>query len=81
MATAKVAADSTFRMELPDFSGDPIVADDSWAEIEFRLHGVPNIPLVEPESSHNPWLKVAASYPAEVTFVPVEWEGVPRKSH
>ena len=81
IATAEVASDGSFKMDLPDFRDDPFVADDLTAEIEFRLHGVPNIPLLEPESSRNPWLKVAPSYPAEVTFVPVEWEGFPRKSH
>jgi hypothetical protein len=53
-------------MELPDFSDDPIVADDASSEIEFRLQ--------------NPWVKVAAAYPSEVTFVPMQWK-IPSKSH
>jgi hypothetical protein len=75
---ADVATDGTFRMELPDFSSDPVVSGDSTAEIEFRLN---NTTLLRPESSEGSWFGIAASYPARATFVPVEWETPPRKSH
>jgi hypothetical protein len=81
IGTADVAADGTFKMELPDFSDDPIVSGDSSAELEFRLNGAKEVPLLEPESSQGTTLRVAASYPAEVIFVPVQWETFPRKSH
>lgn len=62
IATAEVAADGTFKMELPDFSDDPFVADDLTAEIEFRLHGVPNVSPLLPQLSQRKTLRVAASY-------------------
>lgn len=47
IATADVAADGTFQMELPDFSADPIASDDPSAGLEFRF----NYTLLKPEST------------------------------
>ena len=69
---AEVAADGSFKMELPDFKDDPFVGDDLTAEILFRLNGVPNVSLLLPQLSQGQTLRVAASYAAEVIFVPLE---------
>jgi hypothetical protein len=72
IATAEVAADGSSKMELPDFKDDPFVGDDLTAEILFRLNGVPNVSLLLPQLSQGQTLRVAASYAAEVIFVPLE---------
>jgi hypothetical protein len=78
IATADVATDGSFKIDLPDFSADPIVSGDSTAEIEFRLN---HSTLLRPESSNSPQFGISATYPIETTFVPVEWETVPLRSH
>ncbi len=80
IATAKVATDGSFKIELPDFSADPIASGDPTAEIEFRLDPS-TLPtrLLRPESSSSPQFAVAPSYPVEVSFVPVEWQSFPGK--
>jgi hypothetical protein len=80
IATAKVAADGSFKIELPDFSADPIVSGDPTAEIEFHLDpSTLATRLLRPESSSSPQFAVAPSYPAEVSLVPVEWRSFPGK--
>lgn len=80
IASAKVAADGSFKMELPDFRDDPFVADDSTAEIEFRLNGAPNVSSLLPQLSQGQTLRVAASYPTEVIFVPLELRDLSRSN-
>ena len=82
IATARVAADGSFKIELPDFSADPIASGDPTAEMEFRLDPS-TLPtrLLRPESSSSPQFAVAPSYPLELSFVPVEWQSFPGNAH
>jgi hypothetical protein len=79
IATADVASDGSFKMDLPDLSADPIVANDPSAEVEFRLNGVKQIPLLQPEGSQGTTIKVAPSYP-DIVLAPVKWQGLPQKT-
>jgi hypothetical protein len=80
IATAEVAPDGSFKIELPDFSNDPIV---SYAdrELDFWLSGIKGLPFLVPESSPTSTFKVAASYPTEVIFVPLDFKDSPGQSH
>ena len=78
IATADVASDGSFKTDLPDLSDDAIVTDDSVAELEFRLNGVKQIPLLQPEGSQATTIEVAASY-RDVVLVPVKWESLPER--
>ncbi len=82
VATAKINADGTFKIELPNFAVDPFASSDNSAEFEFSLNdvvlapGQPNyrhMPL-EPESkdlrSQIGGLKLAATYPSDLILVP-----------
>lgn len=76
IATAAVASDGAFKMELPDFGTDPIVSDDSSAELEFRIGGLQGSFILKPQPSKGVETKaisigIARSYPAEVTFLAV----------
>jgi len=78
IATTKVGADGTFRLELPDFSDDPFVAD-SGGELDFGISGLKGHFILKPEPAKGletraVSIDVAASYPAEVTFVAVPLE-------
>jgi hypothetical protein len=81
IGAAELAADGTFKMELPDFRADPVVSGDSTAELLFSLN---HWTLLRPESTDSSWSAIAASHPAEVTFLSGEdlKEAVfPHKSH
>jgi hypothetical protein len=75
LAKAKVESDGTFAMELPDFSSDPLWAGLSHnATLMFFLvdsaTGAGLARLSAPRDlSRRGSLKVASSYPAEITFV------------
>lgn len=71
VATAQVAPDGSFKIELPDFSNDPIASDASHT-LAFWLKGIKQVPpLLVPESSTSNSFEFAASYPGEVIFVPL----------
>jgi|HubBroStandDraft_4_1064222.scaffolds.fasta_scaffold03035_5 hypothetical protein len=78
IATAAVAADGAFKVELPDFGNDPIVSGDSSAELEFRISGLKGNFILQPQPVKGIETKavsigVAPSYPAEVTFLAVQF--------
>jgi hypothetical protein len=71
VATAEVAPDGSFKIDLPDFNNDPIASDASH-RFAFWLRGIKQVPpLLVPESSPNDSFEFAASYPDEVIFVPL----------
>ena len=79
IATAGVAADGAFKMELPDFGADPIVSGDSSAELEFRISGLKGYFILQPQPAKGIETKavsiaVAPSYPAEVTLLAVPFK-------
>lgn len=78
IAVADVSSDGSFKMDVPDLSADPLVEHDSTAELEFRLTGVKNVPLLQPEGSKATTIEVAPSYP-KIVLVPVKWEDFPKK--
>jgi hypothetical protein len=76
IATAAVAPDGTFKMELPDLTADPIVSSDSSAELEFRISGLQGYFILQPQPTKGIETKaisieIAPSYPEEVTFLAV----------
>jgi hypothetical protein len=79
VATAAVAPDGSFTIELPDFSHDPIFSDSS-RYLDFWLSGIKGMPLLVPESSASNRFEVAASYPTEVIFVPLDFKNAHRQS-
>jgi hypothetical protein len=79
IASAAVAPDGTFKMELPDFSTDPIVSGDESAELEFRIGGLKEHFILQPQPPRGIETKatsigVAPSYPSEVTFLAVSFK-------
>ena len=81
VATAEVAPDDSFEIELPDFSNDPIASHAS-RELAFWLRGIKEVPpFLVPESSSRNSFDFAASYPDEVIFVPLDFKDASRKSH
>jgi hypothetical protein len=79
VATAEVAPDGSFEIELPDFTNDPTVSH-AGQELDFWISGIKGMPFLVPESSPRNTFKVAASYPAEVIFVPLDFKDSPRHS-
>jgi|HubBroStandDraft_6_1064221.scaffolds.fasta_scaffold250516_1 hypothetical protein len=78
VATAEVAPDGSFEIELPDFNDDPIAAHASH-ELALWLKGIKEIPpFLVPESTSRNSFKFAASYPDEVIFVPLDSEDYPK---
>ena len=76
IATAAIAPDGTFNLELPDFSSDSIASDDSSAELEFRISGLKDHYILRPQTHEGIETRaisigVAPSYPAEITFLAV----------
>ena len=76
IATAAIAPDGAFNLELPDFSSDPIASDDSSAELEFRISGLKDNYILRPQTHQGIEtgaisIGFAPSYPAEVTFLAV----------
>ena len=76
IATAAIAPDGTFNLELPDFSSDQIASDDSSAELEFWISGLKEHYILRPRSTKGIEtgalsIGVAPSYPAGVTFLAV----------
>jgi hypothetical protein len=60
-------------MELPNFSVDPIVSDDGTAELKFWISGLKDHYFLCPQPTEGIETKaisirIARSYPAEVTF-------------
>ncbi len=80
IATAAVAPDGSFKIELPDFDNDPIVSHADRA-LDFWLSGIKGMPFLVPESSPTNTFNVAASYRDEVIFVPLDFKDVQRQSH
>ena len=81
VATAEVATDGSFEIELPDFNNDPIASHASH-ELAFWLRGIKEVPpFLVPESSPRNGFDFAASYPDEVIFVPIDSEDSPRQAH
>jgi hypothetical protein len=76
IATGQLKADGTFKIELPDFSADPIASGFRDAGFDFLAHGARWIHL-EPEAkefrSSRIGLRVAPSYPSDLLFVPHQW--------
>jgi hypothetical protein len=75
IATTDVAADGAFTIELPDFSAENIASQDTFAGFEFRFNRSNQFTLLKPEapllqSPNHRLLKIMASYPAEVSFLP-----------
>lgn len=76
VATTDVAPDGYFEVELPDFSNDPIASGASH-QLDFWLTGIKDVPpFLVPESTPRNTFKFAASYPDEVTFVPLDCQSV-----
>ena len=74
VATADVAPDGSFEIELPDFGNDPIASNSSH-RFEFWLRGIKQVPpLLMPQSSPQKGFEFAASYPDEVVFVPLGFD-------
>lgn len=76
IASAAVAPDGTFKLELPDFDSDPIFGG---GELEFRIDGLKDIFILQPQHTEGVDVKslsigVARSYPAEVTFLAVPFK-------
>jgi hypothetical protein len=72
VATAEVAPDGSFEIELPDFNNDPIASRASH-ELDFWLRGIKEVPpFLVPELTPRSTFKFAASYPDEVIFVPID---------
>jgi hypothetical protein len=80
LATAEVAPDGSFTIELHDFNNDPIVSDAN-RDLDFWLSGIKGMPFLVPESSASNTFEVATSYPAEVIFVPLDFKNAHRQSH
>jgi hypothetical protein len=79
IASAAVAPDGTFKMELPDFGADPIVSGDESAELEFQISGLKDRFILQPQAAKGIETKavsiiVAPSYPSEVTFLAVTFK-------
>ena len=76
IATGQLKADGTFKIELPDFSADPIASGFRDAGFDFLAHGARWIHL-EPEAkefrSSRIGLRVAPSYPSDLLFIPHQW--------
>jgi hypothetical protein len=49
IASAAVAPDGTFKLDLPDFGADPIVSGDGSAELEFRISGLKDLFILQPQ--------------------------------
>lgn len=78
VATTKVEADGTFRVDVPDFREDPFVGDSD-AELDFGISGLKGHFILQPKPAKGIATKtisigVAQSYPSEVTFVAVPLE-------
>jgi hypothetical protein len=76
IASAPIAPDGTFKLDLPDFGADPIVSGDGSAELEFRIGGLKDYFILQPQPAKGIETKatsigVAPSYPSEVTFLAV----------
>jgi hypothetical protein len=73
VATAKLEADGSFAIDLPDFKDDPILSSDQSAVFKFLVRMADgNWRLVKPEGSKDPSIPVASSYPDNLTFVPAK---------
>lgn len=79
IANATIADDGSFKVELPDFTSDPLVPRSSYLGFLFSTGENPgNLvhnclkPLSEDVRSMSGGLKIAASYPASLTFLPNE---------
>lgn len=59
VASAEVAPDGSFKIELPDFNNDPIVSHAD-RELDFWLSGIKGMPFLVPESSPTNTSKAAA---------------------
>jgi len=78
LASTKVESDGSFAFDLPDFAADPLWSSLSHdASITFTLvdtsNGMPLTELSAPgDLSLGGGLRVAARYPSEITFVPLQ---------
>lgn len=81
VATAEVAPDGSFEIELPDFSNDPIASHASH-QLALWLRGIKEVPpFLVPESTPRNSFEFAASYPDGMIFVPLDSENPPRDAH
>jgi len=74
ISSADVAPDGSFKLDLPDFGRDPIVSSDGSAELDFRIRGLKDNFILQPQPAkgivtQSISIGVASSYPSEVTFV------------
>jgi hypothetical protein len=79
IAAAAVAPDGTFKLDLPDFSSDPIALNAGSAELEFRIGGLKDYYVLQPQLARGAETRtisigVAPSYPSEVTFEAVSFK-------
>lgn len=51
IATAAVAPDGTFEMQIPDFAADPIISNDPSSELTFGIHGLKRVFVLQPDPS------------------------------
>jgi len=72
VASAKIAADGSFRANVPDFAEDPFFSGDSSAEFQLSLtNSYERVgPVTEDLRSKENGVRIASSYPSEVVFVP-----------
>ncbi len=75
IATANLQADGTFKIELPDFSADPVASRYRDAHFEFSIgKGIHLEPEAKEFRSPSIGLIVASSYPDSLIFVPHKWD-------
>lgn len=74
VASATIAADGFFKVNIPDFAGDPFFSGDSSAELELSLTSsyMRVGPVAQDVRSKENGLKIASSYPSEMVFVPFQ---------
>lgn len=72
VASATIAADGSFKVDIPDFAEDPFFSGDSSAEFELSLTSshMRVGPVAQDFRSWENGLKTASSYPREMVFVP-----------
>jgi hypothetical protein len=79
IATAEVARDGSFKVDLPDFALDPLVSGDSSAEFLFYL--TDRQIALEPQAGDLRFamrgLKVETTYPSNLVFVPRQYNSKP----
>ena len=71
VATAKLEADGSFVIDLPDFKDDPFVSSDTSATFKFHLRMADGHWMrVKPKGSKDPSIAVESTYSDDMRFVP-----------